>query len=238
MRKGQKHTNESRRKIAVACCGYTPWNKGLSKATSLSVCSIGLSNSRLRRGKTYEEIYGTEEALRQRELRRQEPGRHIWTDKRRQNISESVKGKPKSASHKETLSKNWDKNHPATVIERMAHTSRTAYRKGWYTSRKNACDIYFASSYELKAYQTLEQDETVIRYGRVQFTLPYIYNGNARRYLPDIMVEYADGEKEIIEVKPKSLTTDPVNVAKRTALQRYCDENSLSCAVWTEKELI
>ncbi len=115
-------------------------------------------------------------------------------------------------------------------------------RKGYYFSKKNSCNIFYQSKDgELLAYIRLENDPNVFKYGRVQFSLPYILDGKAHQYRPDIMVEFLDGTYRIIEVK-MSWEFEYVEACRRITvkllvLRKYCEEHGLTYEVWTEKEL-
>lgn len=116
-------------------------------------------------------------------------------------------------------------------------------KKGFFYSEKNSCRIFYASEAgELAAYLKLEADPAVLKYGRCKFSIPYILDGEAHLYHPDIMVEYIDGRKIIIEVKMTWELKHPKTyrkvTAKLLALQDYCEYNSLTCEVWTEKTLL
>lgn len=63
-------------------------------------------------------------------------------------------------------------------------------------------------------------------------------DGRYHRYYPDFLVEYNDGRKEIIEIKPKLLTSEAVNSIKAIAAEKFCSENGLVYKILTEIELI
>jgi hypothetical protein len=111
------------------------------------------------------------------------------------------------------------------------------YITGEFRSHKNGCDLHFRSSYELYAYIRLEHDDNIIAYGTCMFSIPYIFEGKARRYIPDIMIECIDGSKQIIEVKPANRLKESVTIAKMSVLENYCRENNMCCCFWTEKDV-
>jgi hypothetical protein len=149
----------------------------------------------------------------------------------------------KSIENREKVSKAnqefWT-NLPETEFNRKVNLNLRTFKdclKGHYYSAKNNAELYYQSSYELRAYQKLEDDFTVKSYQRCDFSVPYIYENENHRYLPDILVEYHVGYKEVIEIKPSPLVNYPKNIAKRQALQRYCEANGLLCSTWTEQDL-
>lgn len=73
---GKKHSLESIEKIREAGIGRTPWNKGLKDIYSIEQRKK-MSHHKLK-GRTFEEIYGKEEAIRQKQMRREKLlGHHV-----------------------------------------------------------------------------------------------------------------------------------------------------------------
>lgn len=109
--------------------------------------------------------------------------------------------------------------------------------KGYFYSIKNNKEIHYESSYELKAYNILEMLDKVRSYDRCNFFIPYVVEGKTKRYIPDIFVDYFNGVKEIIEVKPKDLINKGKNIFKIEALKTYCLENGFKYSIWDESFL-
>jgi len=114
-------------------------------------------------------------------------------------------------------------------------------RRGYFHSAKNSCSIYYQSSYELRAYIKLEEDSTVVSFGRCRFFVHYLLDGFVRRYTPDIMVEFVDGREVIIEVKSDWVLRHKEASRhlglKLKVLREYCDSNGLDMELWTEEDL-
>jgi len=55
---------------------------------------------------------------------------------------------------------------------------------------------------EQNVFFALDKDSTVATYTPEPFAIPYIHEGRRHSYIPDILVEYTNGSKEVIEVKP------------------------------------
>lgn len=110
------------------------------------------------------------------------------------------------------------------------------YKTGYYFSKKNDCKIYYASSYELQAFEILELLDDVKCFSRCKFSIDYISpkDNKIRRYIPDIEVLYNSGRRRIIEIKPKSLLNNEINKAKFAAGRAMFGNNF---EVWTEKDL-
>jgi len=67
--------------------------------------------------------------------------------------------------------------------------------------------------------------------------IEYVYEGKLRKYIPDILVEYNTGKKELWEIKPKNQTKIPKNLAKWKAADEYCRKRNIEFIVFTEKGL-
>ncbi len=110
--------------------------------------------------------------------------------------------------------------------------------KGYFYSEKNKCEIPYRSSYELKAFEILEEDNNVSKY-EYEF-LKIRYRGADKKvhtYYPDIITD----DNRIIEIKAdwvfnKDLKDDTV-FRKIRAAKRWASKNGYTFEVWTEKEL-
>ena len=106
---------------------------------------------------------------------------------------------------------------------------------GKFMSAKNGTSLKFRSSFEKRAFEILEQDSTVLAYYPEHLYIPYIDNGIKRRYIPDILVDYADGTKKLIEVKPLNMVNTTEVVLKKEAAIPYCKEHGIAAyEIWTE----
>jgi len=111
------------------------------------------------------------------------------------------------------------------------------YKQGTYLSVKAGKKIRFQSSYELAACKQIELDPTIRTYDRGRFGIPYSLNGKDRNYYPDFILEYVDGSRAVLEIKPKGKVREPEVQAKIVALEKYCTTNRLKRLMWTEQEL-
>lgn len=110
-------------------------------------------------------------------------------------------------------------------------------KKGFFYSNKNNKELWYSSSYELKAYKILEDSVFAKNYDRCHFSIPYIFENKNKRYIPDILVEYITGIKEIIEIKPKQLLHIDKNPSKFKVLKEYSKKQKVKYSIWTEQEL-
>ena len=107
--------------------------------------------------------------------------------------------------------------------------------KGWYWSDKNQANLFYRSTYELSAFQILEQMGEIKKYTCKTTPIHYVFNEKAHRYLPDIEVEYVSGRIEIIEIKADCFVNDSRNQEKFKAAQGWCAEQGFTFCIWTEK---
>jgi hypothetical protein len=124
----------------------------------------------------------------------------------------------------------------ATGLKSPGHGSG-AFKTGLYTSNK-AGSIRYRSSYELIAYQILDQLSIVKSYQCDPFRIPYIFKDDTHTYIPDILVTYVDNSQELIEVKPERFLLDEKVVAKSIAAKQYCVTLGIKYSLWTEKNLM
>ncbi len=93
----------------------------------------------------------------------------------------------------------------------------------------------YQSDLERKMMVRLESDPHVVKWmKRHGITIPWIdTQKHQRRYVPDFLVEYADGRKAIIEVKdPTKLDSDDVK-RKRKAAEIWCRQRHMEYEIKT-----
>ncbi len=114
------------------------------------------------------------------------------------------------------------------------------YHTGTHVSPK-AGECSFRSGWELLYMQWLDAESTVKSYQYEGVIVPYINNvrsGKIRRYWPDFIVEYTDGRRIMVEIKPKK-RLDQANVQKKLAAAgQYCLEHEMALEIVTECELV
>ena len=110
--------------------------------------------------------------------------------------------------------------------------------KGHFVSKKNPSPIWYASSWEERAFELLESDAAVVAYGRCPTWIPYTDSCGVRHnYLPDILVTYREGLKHIVEVKADYDANTQLNQCKFNAAIDFCKRANIVFDIWTSKEL-
>jgi hypothetical protein len=133
-------------------------------------------------------------------------------------------------------------NVEARALKRQANSERTAQRhaagmfkhahvRGYFKSAKNAGEVYFGSSYELRCLFELEEDANVKAMQRCEAF--QAFGGNWRN--PDLRVTFVDGHSEIWEVKPFAFLEQPAVQAQIADTMAYASGLGVPVRVWTER---
>jgi len=132
----------------------------------------------------------------------------------------------------------------------------TKFTTGLYTLKYpekysgNINEIIYRSSYELKAFQMIEEEleksNWIILWESESVLIPYELDGKEHKYIVDLKLITKHGI-QLIEIKPISKVEYPKyeyyikeyiqNQAKWEAAKEYCDERNWEFKIWTEKEL-
>lgn len=123
------------------------------------------------------------------------------------------------------------------IIRDCYKNKKTRFKQGTYQSEKTKRTVNFRSGLELKFYEKLEKNPNVKDYRVENVNIEYFFEGSKHTYIPDVLVEYADGKIEMWEIKPKSQTKWPKNIAKWTAANSYCRKRNWEFIVVTENAL-
>lgn len=126
------------------------------------------------------------------------------------------------------------------VKKRRKKKRRGHYHTGVHVSSKTGKECRFRSGWEASFMSYLDADPSVLTYQYEQVIIPYVSNvrtGKVRRYFPDFFVEYVDGTKKLIEIKPKKRLDQATVKKKLAAAQKWCSEHDVVLEVVTEDSL-
>lgn len=126
------------------------------------------------------------------------------------------------------------KNDP-TMIDRC--TKNNGYKYGNFYSIKNSKNIFYQSSYELKALNIFETDSNVVSFDRCKFNIEYDFEGERKVYFPDFCVKYLNGITKIIEIKPNYKRNDSKTIIKKQYAEQFCKLYNMQFEMWFEDEL-
>lgn len=137
---------------------------------------------------------------------------------------------------------------------RPSHTSR--YEQGYIypkSIKKNLNPlepVIYRSSYEKAFIIWLESCSKVKGWASESISITYwLPDGSSHHYYPDFYVEYVNGDKYIIEIKPSNQTTQPKNRegwlwrewvknnCKWQATLAWCKEHNMNFRIFTEKTI-
>jgi hypothetical protein len=108
---------------------------------------------------------------------------------------------------------------------------------GQYTSIKTDATYNYRSSWEAEFMRILDFEPRVSTWNYEPLTIPYVYEGRTRRYIPDFLI-VLDGEDVLVEVKPPSLVDAGLNEAKRQAALEFCQRNGWKYRVWNRGDIL
>ena len=126
------------------------------------------------------------------------------------------------------------------AIASKKYNPHSNHKNGHFYSKLNNKKFWYRSSYELAAYKLLDDEDaqSIIKSWKVEpFRISYFDGEIMRNHIPDILVEYKSGKKQLINVKPSPRIKEKSNIIKSNAAEKYCKDNNMTYSVWTEKEL-
>jgi hypothetical protein len=88
--------------------------------------------------------------------------------------------------------------------------------------------------------QWLDAEPTVASYGYETVIIPYVANsrtGKTRKYFPDFLIEFTDGKRILVEVKPSKRLAQVRVQKKLAAARQWCTAHGAALQVITEVEL-
>jgi len=86
----------------------------------------------------------------------------------------------------------------------------------------------------------LDTNPDVVSYQYEPTPILYVSNkktGRTRRYFPDLMIAWADGKIEVVEIKPLKYLHRPVNQKKIITAGDWCRARGITFRVVTEVDL-
>lgn len=128
----------------------------------------------------------------------------------------------------------------ATKKRRRRRKRKGHYHTGIHLSTKTGQACKYRSGWELVYMQWLDAHAAVSSYTYERTKIPYVSNvrtGKLRNYLPDFLVEFNDGSRSLVEIKPKRKVAHVTVQKKLKAAAEWCRLNSVTLQVITEVEL-
>lgn len=109
---------------------------------------------------------------------------------------------------------------------------------GYHQSSK-AGKVLYKTGFEKRAYEKLDADDTVRTYEVGSVSTKYYHPEKKveRTYIIDLLVEYLDGSKKLVDVRAERQSEDKVALAKMEAGRTKAKRMGCVFEVWTEKQL-
>lgn len=116
-------------------------------------------------------------------------------------------------------------------------TRKPKFKQGKYQSSKSGKTFTYRSGMEKRTFELLDEYNEVLSYDSEPFQIDYIYRGQAHKYIPDILVHFMNGDKEIWEIKPSDQTNLEINQCKWAAAEDACKIRNWKFQVYTEQRI-
>lgn len=116
-------------------------------------------------------------------------------------------------------------------------TRKPKFKQGKYQSSKSGKVFTYRSGLEKKTFEILDEHNDVLSFDSEPFQIDYIYRGHAHKYIPDILVHYMNGKKEVWEIKPSDQTSLEINQCKWSAAEEVCKIRNWAFQVYTEQRI-
>jgi hypothetical protein len=167
--------------------------------------------------------------------------RASFTEERRKSMAEAHTLKWQDPQYRETLlayhrSPEQRAARSAAQSERTVANPQVRGLCGWAHTLKGSKDVaWYRSSYELAAFEVLDQDPLVWTYD----IEPVIRLPIGRTIMPDLLVHFFDGPPCLVEVKASWVLSQPVESKVRIRLrwaEEYATSQGWRFEVWTEKD--
>jgi hypothetical protein len=118
-------------------------------------------------------------------------------------------------------------------------------------------NIVYRSLWERNCMRWCDTNSSVKFWQSEEIQIPYVYDLSDRyhRYFPDLFIEFNDGRKILVEIKPKKETVPPQKTSRRTkryiqesmtyvknqnkwvAAEKYAKKRGWEFQIWTEDTL-
>ena len=113
------------------------------------------------------------------------------------------------------------------------------YQRGIHSS-PIAGECKYRSGWEQKYMVYLDDNPEVASWSYEKLVIEYVSNKKTkkiRKYYPDFQIEYKDGRKVVVEIKPSRKLQQATVVKKIRAAKEWCTEHDMVYKILTEIEL-
>lgn len=116
---------------------------------------------------------------------------------------------------------------------------KSRYHRGVHVS-SIAGECKYRSGWEKKYMDYLDADSSVLSWSYEKLAIEYVSNQRTkkvRKYYPDFQIEYKDGRKVIVEIKPSRKLQHITVIKKVRAAKEWCTVHNFVYKILTEIEL-
>lgn len=116
---------------------------------------------------------------------------------------------------------------------------KSRYHRGIHVS-SIAGECKYRSGWEQKYMVYLDENPDVVSWSYEKLIIEYVSNKKTkkiRKYYPDFQIEYKDGTKVVIEIKPSRKLEQSIVIKKIRAAKEWCTTHDMTYKVLTEIEL-
>lgn len=169
-------------------------------------------------------------------------------DKQSKSMSEAYKRDPslRYRATKGLMTKESREKSKRTKIEKWKNPTESMLKsinprgiKSSIFSPYENKEITFDSNWERSYFLECLKNPGIVSVIRCPFSIQYINpnDGLIHNYIPDFLVEYRDGSKILVEIKPKYTKYDKVVISKSKSAMKYCKDIGIKFIMITESEL-
>lgn len=119
----------------------------------------------------------------------------------------------------------------------MKNRGKISYPKTYRSKKIPGGKGICRSPVERKIFKELDGDDRVNRYTPEPLKIPYRHRDRDSTYTPDVLIEFKDGSKDLVEIKAG---TDEAayykNVAKFRAAEKFAEQSGLKFRLWTPEK--
>jgi hypothetical protein len=127
------------------------------------------------------------------------------------------------------------------TTQRKKKRRKRRYKTGEHASIKlSNGPAKFRSGWEKCFMEWLDQNVEIKNYSYESVIIAYLGNkstGKMRHYYPDLLLEYVDGHKQLVEIKPQSKVQQKTNQKKFEAAKIWCSDHDCEFVIMTENEM-
>lgn len=160
-------------------------------------------------------------------LKRSEKTRALLRQRKKENPPTGEKNGMFGRKHTKEAREKMSDAVSQRIVEGRYQPYGTRNMKGWLISEKTGDRHFFRSSWEEATMRYLDTCDDVKTWDYEPMRIPYYQNDNKRWYVPDFIVTFQNGSREMWEVKPKEFVNSERTLLKSEAARGWCSKNDI-----------